>query len=86
VSPTLASVRSLVSRGDVVISLHAYDEMVADGITTDEILVGLVTLSSSKTTLMRREVRLSWSYRRTTTVYLFMLFGVSRKTQQGLLW
>lgn len=40
-SKTLAAVRKLVAAGDVRISEHGYDELVADGIAVREVLAGI---------------------------------------------
>jgi hypothetical protein len=43
VSKTLESVRALVARGEVRVSLHGYEELAADGIYVREIMDGLET-------------------------------------------
>jgi hypothetical protein len=40
-SDTLERVRSLVARGEVLISAHGYDELAADDILAGEVLAGL---------------------------------------------
>jgi len=42
-SQTLERIRALVARGEVLVSLHGYDELVADDIRVQDVIAGLAT-------------------------------------------